>query len=1360
MAGFDAPSMNWNASSLPAEFASFRQYCDLVLDGPYTSKSEKEKASYLLLWIGRQGIDIYKSWTFTDEADKYKLNELYARFEQHLQPKVNSWLARFQLQQCHQQPTESADDFICRCRNVASKCKFSDAAETDTRLMEQLIIGTRYKAVQEKLLEKGDRLSSLDEAMDIARTHEATVTQMAELSGAVGGHTHAQSDVDVIKSGHYKKPSQSTRTKTSVLQSSSPSFAKKCQYCGKECHDRSVCPAKAATCHFCRKVGHFQHVCRQKQKSASQQPMVSPSSHPPHSVDSLTTAQLPDIFLGTVDASDADPWCVCVSVNGVGIDMKLETGADVTVIPSHVFSLLAKPPLSPTTRVLYGANSSKLAVEGVFEADMDANGVSVHQDVYVVADLKQPLLGRPAIKALGLLSLSPIADRVSAVSTATGGTCDQSSAAKQFPSLFQPLGKFSGEPYCIRLAADVKPVALSSPRRVPIPLYQKVEDELGRMVTQGIITPVDQPTDWCSGLVVVTKRSGAVRLCVDYTELNKYVRTEQHVLPCVDHTLGQLAGAKFFTKLDANSGFYQVPLSEDSQRLTTFITPFGRYMFTRLPFGICSAPEHFQKRMSRILQGLTGVVCQMDDTLIFGNTEQEHDDNLTAVLQRLSDNGVTLNPDKCLFKATTVKFLGHVLDQSGIHPDPDKVQGIHDFPPCRDVSEVRTFMGMVNQLGKFSPRIASVSQPIRELLKKDVAWCWDHAQQSAFEELKRILSSAPVLAFYSPSYPTIVSADASSYGIGAVISQQQPSGEWQPVSFQSRSLTPTERRYAQIEKEALALTWACERFSDYLIGKHFVIETDHKPLVPLLSTTPLNSVPPRVLRFRLRLLRYDFSIVHIPGKDHIIADALSRSPSSCVLSMDEVTLLDEAEYYVNETLAYLPASDARLEEIRKHQAADPTCQALFQYVRSSWPDQRLLPDSLKIYFSKRAFITVADGLLLHGSRLVIPQSLRHQVLEQLHTGHLGITKCRDRAKQSVWWPGLSTQLADFVSKCQICVRDKGTSTEPLISTDVPELPWQRVAADFMKFNGSQYLVLVDYYSRFVELARMSSTTATSVILQFKSIFARHGFPDALVTDNGPPFNSSDFAAWLDSHGVHHYTSSPGHPQGNGLAERTVQSLKSFLRKNDDPYIGLLSYRSAPLECGYSPAELLMGRRLRTDVPMAVDQRRPYLVDVEAFRSHQQQIKERQESNYNSRHRAQEAPPLDRGDDVYLSDRHECGSVAKKLSTRSYTVSTESGSFRRNRKDIVRDPDSHSETVADPVEECPPSPAPCPVEQSSPNVLLSQSVPVPASPQGGESLPIPGTSNTPDVRSSRTTKMPSKYNDCHLPLRLRMFDSAK
>ena len=250
----------------------------------------------------------------------------------------------------------------------------------------------------------------------------------------------------------------------------------------------------------------------------------------------------------------------------------------------------------------------------------------------------------------------------------------------------------------------------------------------GRKEGMGIIRKVEEPTPWCAAMVVAPKKEGAIRICVDLKPLNNNVLREVHPLPRVDNILAQLTGDKVFSKLDANSGFWQIPLAKESQLLTTFITPFGRYCFNKLPFGISSAPEHFQKRMSRILSGLEGVVCLMDDVLVFGSTREQHEQRLNEVLHRIKEAGVTLNSSKCEFAKSELKFLGHLTDQEGIRADPEKTTAITEFATPTTVPQLRHFMGMVNQLGKFSPRLADLTQSLRQLLSKKSAWAWGPAQ--------------------------------------------------------------------------------------------------------------------------------------------------------------------------------------------------------------------------------------------------------------------------------------------------------------------------------------------------------------------------------------------------------------------------------------------------------------------------------------------------------------------------------------------------------------------------------------------------------------------------------------------------------
>ncbi|XP_011406246.1 PREDICTED: uncharacterized protein K02A2.6-like [Amphimedon queenslandica] len=805
------------------------------------------------------------------------------------------------------------------------------------------------------------------------------------------------------------------------------------------------------------------------------------------------------------------------------------------------------------------------------------------------------------------------------------------------------------------------------------------------MARLGVISQIKEPTEWCAGMVPVRKKNGTVRICVDLTHLNQSVQRERHQLPAVEQVLAQLTGAKVFSKLDANSGFWQIPLAPESAILTTFITPFGRYQFHRLPFGITSAPEHFQRRMAELLSGIKGTVSMMDDVLVFGKDQKEHDYNLTEALTRIEKAGLTLNKEKCEFSKTTISFLGQVIDNTGVHPDPRKVSAIKNVPTPQTVGEVRRFLGMVNQLSKFIPNLAERTKSMRELLHKNRQWTWEEPQQEAFDAVKLAsLLCTPALALYSSNAKTIVSADASSFGLGAVLLQEQKNGDVEPVAYISRSLSATEERYAQIEKEALAFTWACERFSDFLIGIQFSIQTDHKPLVPLFSTKRLEELPVRVQRFRIRMLRFHFSISHVPGKDLVIADMLSRAPEGTPNEQD-LLLEEDTRAFIEYIMESLPASEIRLKEIEKEQKKDPVCAKIAQYCTKGWPDKASLSVSLKQYHSLSSEISIVNGLLMRNSRIIIPSKLRQQVLNQIHTGHQGLTKCRERARLSVWWPCLSQDIQRLIERCHSCRVSQEQRAEPLISSPFPELPWQKVGMDLFEFKKTTYLLIVDYYSRYIEVAKLRHLTAGEVVLQCKSIFARHGIPEEVISDNGPQFTAQSFSDFSCEYQFRHITSSPYHPMSNGEAERAVKTTKFLLKKEGDPYLALLAYRVTPLSNGYSPSQLLMGRTLRSTLPTTRENRKPHLPDCDVLKHIEEEQRRKQKDRFDCRHGVRDLPLLEPGDVVWLSDRHENGTVEEQVGPRSYQVVTLSGSYRRNRRNLVtlQQPNGNgSETVGE------------------------------------------------------------------------------
>ena len=428
----------------------------------------------------------------------------------------------------------------------------------------------------------------------------------------------------------------------------------------------------------------------------------------------LTDDDMEELFLGevidAVEANQSNSWKADIAINDKIIKFKIDSGADVSVLPHDVYNKLKKQTeleLEPTNKVLLGSCNYKLNCIGKFKAKLSTNHKSVDTEVFVVKGLQRPLLSRQVSQSLNLIN------KIDAINKKDYRT----DIVEQYPKLFKGLGEIEGE-YEIKLNENSKPFALTVPRKVPLPLLSKTKQEIDRMLKIGVIRKVNEPTDWCALMVVVPKQNGQVRICVDLTKLNANIKREVHPLPSVEFTLGKLGNSKVFSKLDANSAFWQRKLSEESKLLTTFITPWGRFCFERLPYGISTGSEQFQKVMMEELEGLEGAECQIDDILVHGENQDQHDQRLHAVLKRLSDSNITLNLEKCEFSKTTVKVLGNIVSSEGVSPDPDKIEAIVNLPAPKNVSEVRSFLGMINQLSKFTDHLADKTKPLRDLLSK------------------------------------------------------------------------------------------------------------------------------------------------------------------------------------------------------------------------------------------------------------------------------------------------------------------------------------------------------------------------------------------------------------------------------------------------------------------------------------------------------------------------------------------------------------------------------------------------------------------------------------------------------------------
>ena len=457
----------------------------------------------------------------------------------------------------------------------------------------------------------------------------------------------------------------------------------------------------------------------------------------------------------------------------------------------------------------------------------------------------------------------------------------------------------------------------------------------------------------------------------------------------------------------------------------------------------------FQRVMQQMLIGVEGVDCFIDDIVVWGET---HDQRLKQVLEKCKMNGLTLNGNKWQLRSKEVKFFGHILSSEGLKPDMDKTTTIASLDCPRDKDELRRFMGMIGYLAKFLPDVAQRAGPLRELLREDTNWAWSEQHQQSYSRLKQLVTQTPVLAFFNSEAKTIVSADASSYGLGATLFQLQADGRKAPVIYTTRALNDKEKQYAQIEKEALALVWACERFDCYLLGREdpLVVETDHKPLVTILNKQTLDQCSPRIQRLKMRMMKFHFEVVYVPGKQLVVADMLSRQPLGIQPGdavMKELVLA--VEEHVHEIKTVLPASESALSRFREATSSDPEMMELLRVIHSGWPDHvSQLPIIVRPYWCAKEMLTEVDGIILRGQQIVVPKCMRPEMVQLAHEGHLGITKTKRRAREAVWWPGMNSKLEETVSNCLVCVRFSNEQRrEPLVGSPLPGRPWEKVGVD-------------------------------------------------------------------------------------------------------------------------------------------------------------------------------------------------------------------------------------------------------------------------------------------------------------------------
>ena len=1094
------------------------------------SKLAKEdmeiRVATFLACIGSEAMNIFDGLNLTEEQ-KSDITEVLSVFEIYCIGKTNETFERFIFNSRVQSDDESIEFYVSEIRKLARTCNFGNLEESLMR--DRLVIGVRCDTSRRKLLQEQNL--TLKKAIDIARAMEISKGQMSKIKVEAEAPIHklkiSRPDRSHVQNEENKRQFQHKQT---------------CYFCCRS-HPfkKELCPAFGKKCSTCGGKNHFQKskYCRQKIQ------IIEENSESEE-----------DAWLNNISGKRSRAYAK-LEINNIEISFQLDTGADVNTI-CQKYVKKEQVTKTKTNLKMWNDTKQKPLGETRIEVFNPKTKTSHFITFVVVTNNLSCLLGLPTIKDMNFVTFN----------------------TEKYIGKIE-IGEVLGDLGQARLTVDTTKTPRQLPcRKIPFALQNKVKKEITSLVDRGILMPITEPTEWVSQMALAEKSNGDIRICIDPAPLNEALQREHYKLPTLDDVLHQFKDAKLFTKLDIKQAYWHVRLDEESSYLTTMITPFGRYRWMRLPFGLKVSSEIFQRKLTDALEGLKNTVNVADDIVIAGcgkditeaqanlkRREQELD-------QRCQEKHIVLNDQKRVSEKTEIPFMGHLITSAGIKPDPEKISAIQNMPSPTDVPAVRRLCGTVQYLARFIPNLAQHTEPLRRLTKKSSVWNWTSECDEAVAKIKHLIAEDCKLAYFDVNKDLHLQVDSSKDGVGCFLHQ-----DGRPVEYASKTLTETQKRWAQIEKELLSVIIGLERFDQYTYGRKVFVENDHKPLEHIIKK-PLSQVPRRLQNLLMRLHRYDIVFKYVEGSKLNIADTLSRA----VAGSETHDIPDQQIHTVT------GVSDSMLERIRDETKIDESLQILVEYTRDGWPENHNQNPAVSAYRQIKDSISHEDGIMYNNERLIIPKSMRKEVKKKLHAAHLGHDSMMRRARRTIYWPGMTDEVKQLAENCDACNRRKpANQKEKLQQHEEGNAPWEKVGIDFFEIKDHHYLVVVDYYSTYIEVEYMKSTTSTQTIKKLKQTFARWGIPQEMVSDNGPQLVSAEFKEFLKCWGIIHKPSDPLYPKGNGKAEAAVKTIKNMLIKchenNEDPYLALLELRATPRQdVNMSPAEIMCGRVPRTSIP--------------------------------------------------------------------------------------------------------------------------------------------------------------------------------
>ena len=1313
------------------------------------------RVATLLSVMGKECYQVYENLPMSEEERKDP-EVILVSLGTHFEPQRNTIYERYVFNSAFQESNENIEQFLNRLRKLASTCVY--ATLLDELIRDRLVIGIRDNASRARLLRESSL--TLSKAIDICRSSELATLQI-QLMDKTEDAVHQFSSKSRNAQRH-----QSTDT---------------CKYCGRK-HQYGKCPAFGHECEKCHKRNHFAEVCQSRAPS-----MSSKGAKPKQQAASKQYKHKPKQKVHQVDAdSDEDEFSSTGSVYNiraagtqyfvklktrtltgskpVTLKFQIDSGATCSTLRLQDYNRVTTEPLKPSTTRLRLYDKSTIQPVGAATLQcMASNDIKKRIHFEVLKDAPTSLLSGKASEALKLLQFSK-EHLIYEVRTEPALTV--ATILRDYKDVFSGLGRLPGT-YHIETDDTVKPVQ-NTKRRVPIPVRDELKAKLKSLEDQKIITKVEEPTPWISNMVVV-KKPNKLRICLDPQNLNKAIKRNHYPIPTIEEVAPRLANAKVFSVVDAKDGFLQVVLDQESSYLTTFWTPHGRYRWLRMPFGISSAPEEFQRRLDEVLEGLENIEVIADDIVVYGTgdtleeAEASHDRAFKALLQRCRDRGAKLNAKKIKFKMPSVAYMGHVLTDKGLAPDPEKVRAIQEMPRPTDVQGVQRLLGLATYLSKFLPKLSTVAEPLRRLTDKDVKFQWLPEHDKVLDTLKQLITEAPVLEYYDVDKEVTIECDSSDVGLGAVLTQ-----DGKLVHCVSRALTPAERNYAQIEKECLAIVFANERFNQYILGRESIrVQTDHKPLVSIFSK-PVLSSPKRLQRMRLRLQKYSLAVEYKPGPEMIISDTLSRAylpeqdvkPDASpyvIFQLEEERSFQEELADINmETDVYV--TNERLQQIRIETHRDNTLQTLSNMILAGWPDNKMdVPLCIREYWPFRDELATQNGIIYRGTRIVIPTKLRPDLVTRAHASHQGIQSTINTAREIMYWPHMNMDLTHAVQKCSTCQEfQPAVPKEPMMTHPLPSYPWQVVATDCFELDGEHYCVYVDTYSDYIDIIELEDLTGKTLVKKSRPVFATHGKPEVVISDNGPNYASREFADFSRQWEFRHVTTSPHYSKANGKAESAVKIAKGIIKKakrsGGDIWQAILEWRNTPTPgMKTSPAQRLMSRRTRSFLPCKETLYKPEVQDDVPAQVAQ---KRKQAKKFYDRG-AKPLPELVFGQPIRVKIRPKVdncpwkpGIVKEKVAPRSYIVEVDGRRYRRNRvhlKDTLELPQQNTVPMTEIMDTAPKNTVP--ESTSKPmNTENSASGHTPEPAETSASSMCPKTPQTVTTRAGRVSRRPQHLKD--------------